>query len=389
MIRLAIHDSRYRSGRRFPLRWLWLLVAAVGLGAGTAILAQQPESRQAQNAASAATPCALGPSGTQTLEQYQSVEQQMCLGEHIPGFGGYNYVGPCEVIAYLINLEGADAAHGLLERHIKANSPDCGDRVSLNIRKGDCEFVDLHRLGNRASELLLRDEATRIPGADDVMGPMLVDNRVNFFVDPESLTDTEEVIARAEQVLLAHGFDLGAFQFTSNPFSSKSLSYYLLGVSDPCVPVNAPLFVCFDVQDVQARLVDGTSTMVMGAADLQSNPDLTYAFMISWDVSVSLEEYANALMQEEDAEWTMLNPKSVNVEGYSAIRYDLEPAPTADLPFDRRDFDPNYQDPKMLLLIDTGSGIATIIGTPRKPEVSSEELYAGAESVARILRIRK
>lgn len=372
---LSVHESRYRSGRRFLLRWLWLLFAAIVPSTGTGVLAQQPEARQAESTGSTSVACTSG------TGEAESVEHKLCLGEHITGFGGYDFSGPCDVIAYLTDPREERAARGLLESHIKSVSSECSDQVSLNIRKGEYEFADLHRWGNQASELLLLDEETRIPGANGVMGPFIVDNRVTFFFDPEGLTDSEEAIAEANQALLTHGFDLEAFQLTSNPFLTRSLSWTLLGVSDPCVPVNPPLAVCFDVEGVQASLVDATPTEVLGMAQLQSAPDLVYAFTISWDISVSLEEYANAAIKELPAGPTSPSPSADNVEGYPAIRYDLEPAWAAD---------PSPQPRmQMVLFIDTGSGIASIVGIPNKPGMSHEEIYAGAKRVARILRVQQ
>jgi len=372
---MTAHHYTHCSGRRSSLRWLLLFAAASVLGSGTDLLAQQPEGRQVRG--TVATPIAC----TSDSGEAESVEQELCLGEHIHGFGGYDFVGPCEVIVYLTDPGGQGDARGLLERHVEANSPECNDGVSLEIRQGEYEFADLHRWGSQASELLLRDEETRIPGADNVMGPFVVDNRVTFFVDPESLTDSEETIAEAKQVLSAHGFDLEAFHLTSDPFLTRSLSWTLLGISDPCIPVNPPLSVCFDVEGVQASLVDATPTEVLGMAQLHSAPDLVYAFTISWDISVPLEEFANAAIKELPAGPTVPSPSADRVLGYPAIRYDLEPEWAAD---------PSPQ-PRMqvVLFIDTGAGIASIVGMPKKPGLSQEEIYAGAKSVARILRVQQ
>ena len=140
--------------------------------------------------------------------------------------------------------------------------------------------------------MLFGDEGIRIPGADDIVGPFVIDNRVTFFVDPESLTDSEDTISKINQILLAHGFNLEAFHLTDNPFKTRSLSWKLLGISDPCIPVNPPLSVCFNAQDVEASLVDATPTSVLGIAQLRSMPDPVYAFTVSWDFSDHLQENA-------------------------------------------------------------------------------------------------
>lgn len=381
------------SRSRLLSQWLLLLITAVAMSSSAGLYAQQNENRQVQTTSSDSTSCALGPDGEQTLQQNQAVEQQMCLSEHIPGFGGYNFVGPCDAVAYLIDLEGADAARGLLTQHIEANSPNCENLVSVEIHKGDYEFADLLRLGSEASELLLRSERTRLPGFEGVNGPFFLDNRVTFYVDPEAYMDSHDepkaAVAQAGEALHAHGFDMQAFHITRNLFSSSSLSYYWAGIVDRCIPVNPPLKLCFDVQDVLAGSAFGSSTSYFIGVDLQTRPDLTYMVMISWDVPDSLEEYADILMREEGAEWILSNPIAADIAGFPSIRFDLEPLPAADLPFNRRDFDPGYQDPNLMVLIDTGSGIATIIGTPRVPEATAEDLYSGAESVARILRIQQ
>jgi hypothetical protein len=344
----------------------------VVLNLGTGLLAQQYEARLSQAPASTPMPCTPDPG------RHETIDEELCLSAQISGFGGYDFSGPCEVVAFLTNLGEEGVARALLESHIKAKSPECGGQVSLDIRKGEYEFVDLSRWGDEATQLLLRDEETRVPGADDVIGPFIVDNRVTFFMDPESLTNSEETINKVKQVLVTHGFSLEAFQLTSNPFLTRSLSWNLLGVRDPCVPLNPALAVCFDVQGVRASLVDATPTEVLGMARLSSRSDLVYVFTISWDISVSLEKYANSAIQELPSGFTLLNSSADNVDDYPAIRYDLEPSWT-----EGSSLEPIIQ---MVLFIDTGAGFASIAAMPNKSGISQEEIYSGAKRVARILR---
>lgn len=369
------NKPEYGPVRRSLSRGLSAFIATVILVCGTGLLAQQPESEQIQAAASAPLPCIPGPAGPETAEQ------QLCLNGHIPGFGGYSFVGPCEVIVYLTDLGEVGAADNLLQRYVAANLPKCGSKLLLEIRKAKYSFADLYRWGGQARKLLLHDEETKIPDAGDVLGMFIVDNRVSFYLDPESLTDTKAIIAKANQVLRAHGFDPGAFRFSKDLFSSSLVSRNLLGISDPCVPLNSALSVCMNLQDVEVSLVDATPMSVLGSAKLRSRVDLFYVFQIAWDSSPSLEEYAEAQLQDLAAGSTLSNPVAVKVQGYPAIRYDLEPASAAG--------SSNLPPIKMILFVDTGAGLATIIGIPKKPDVSSEDLYVGAESVVRILQIRK
>lgn len=148
---------------------------------------------------------------------------------------------------------------------------------------------------------------------------------------------------------------------------------------DSCIPLNATLSVCKDVQGVAVSLVDATPKAVLGIARLRSKPELFYVFHVAWDISASLEEYANAQMQEQVKGSPLPEPSAVRVEGFPAIRYDLKSASTAK----------SSAGPRIMLFIDTGAGIATIVGHSKAAGMSSEDVYAGAQSVARILRVRK
>ncbi|MGQ7829866.1 hypothetical protein [Altererythrobacter sp. Z27] len=359
------------------------------LGTGSTGLAQQPHNRPSEPAVSAPLPCLPDPNAG------EDSDQQACLSEHIAGFGGYNYLGPCEVAAYLLDPETSAEARDLLTRYIEAASQDCGERLSIDIRHGAYNYVDLHRWGSQAGELLTGDADSMIENADAFMGPFILDNRVTFFVDPESFmtpaTGPDAAIAAAKQALLAHGFDLEAFRFTSDPFSIRSLAWNFFGVSDPCVSVKPPLSVCTNIPDVQVSFVDASPTGVLGTARLRSGPGLSYIFIISWDAPVSLEEYAADFISEEDAGYALANPHRFALGEFPAIRFDLTPAREAESPVEQGEPGPELFTPKMILFIDTGAGIATFSDAPRmpgSPEATLEEIYSGAESVARILRIQ-
>lgn len=378
------------TGRGSAAAWLLCFVAIVQLGTATVGLAQQPHDRPNKPATSAPLPCLPDPNAA------EDSDQQACLGGHIPGFGGYNYLGPCEVAAYLLDPEANADARDLLTRYIEAASQDCDERLSIDIRQGTYSYVDLHRWGSQASELLVGDADTMIENADAFMGPFILDNRVTFFVDPEAFMTPvpghDEAIAAARQALLAHGFDLEAFRFTSDPFSSRSLAWNFFGVSDPCVSVNPPLSVCTNIPDVQVSFVDASPTGVLGTARLRSGPRLSYIFIISWDAPVSLDEYAADFMSEEDAGYALANPHHFTFGEFPALRFDLTPTKEAESPSEQGEPGPEFFKQRMILFVDTGAGIATIGDAPRmpgSPEVSLEQLYSGAESVARILRIRR
>lgn len=150
---------------------------------------------------------------------------------------------------------------------------------------------------------------------------------------------------------------------------------------DSCVELNSRLSVC-DVENVAVSFVDGTDTAVMGIARLGGSDGLKYVFHVSWDVESSLETYAKAhargTAQEAPSDFELQSPVTTVVEGFTAIRYDLLPSGGAG---------PSAQ-PQLLLFIDTGAGIATIFsGTLNHSGVTLDDLYAGAKSAARILRI--
>ncbi|WAT16809.1 hypothetical protein OZN62_07595 [Aurantiacibacter sp. MUD11] len=358
------------------------LLGAILLGSGTGALAQPQDMRRAESPTSPQLPCQTEPGAA------HSVERQLCLSEHIPGFGGYHHEGPCEVAAYLADPDEASAERELLRRYVEAASPDCGDDLTIEFRQSRYDLVDLHRWGDQASALLLsgEEQATGID-AYDVLGPLVLDNRVNFFFDPEALAGSDEAMAEARANLSDNGYDLDAFHISNDPFSTRALSWYLLGVADPCLPVNPPLAICMNDPQVQVSLVDGSPTGVLGTATLRSSPDLSYVFIISWEEQVSLRDYARR--QEEDMEYVLSNCARVGIGQFSGLRFDLEPAPATQAPAARSFENPALQSPRMVLFVDTGAGMATIVGTPRASTVSQEDLYRGAESVARIFRVRQ
>jgi len=320
---------------------------------------------------------------------FPSVEQQLCLSDHIRGFGGYNFDGPCQVTVYLALTEEPVILPDLLQQNIAAGSPDCGDDLNISIQPSDYNYAELNLWGEQAFALLEGQETKYGRLADAMHGPFILDNRITIFLDQESFlgtaTEAKESLAQSVTNLRANGFDLNAFRFTSDPFSSRALSWNFLGVSDPCVPLNPTLSVCMNDAQVQASLVDGTPNSVLGTARLRSRQDIFYTFIISWADDVTLKEYERR--KREELEFELSHFTRLTIGGFDALRFDSSALPAKDPRDDQSGLNPDMPRPRMFLFVDTGAGIVTIVGVPRNAQVSQEDLYSGAESVVRILRI--
>lgn len=360
-----------------------LLCAASAVGTTSDVRAQNPGREAAGSQVQAPPPCIA------EATVFPSLEQQLCLGDHIRGFGGYNFDGPCQVTVYLPFTAEPVVLPDLLQKNIAAASPDCGDDLTISIQASDYSYAELNRWSEQAFEFLEGEEAMDRTFADAMLGPFVLDNRITVFLDLESFFGTaaqaEENVARFVEKLRAAGFDLNAFRITSDPFSSRSLSWNLLGVNEPCVPLNPTLSVCMNDPQVQASLVDGTPTGVLGTARLRSRQDIFYTFMISWGDDVTLTEYVR--QQEDEMQFELSRSTALTVGGFDALRFDISAMPTEDSRYDQSNLKPDIQRPRMVLFVDTGSGIMTVVGLPTTFQVSQEDLYSGAESVAKIFRI--
>lgn len=93
-----------------------------------------------------------------------SITQQKCLAQRISGFGGYYYRSPCTVIVYLTDLGQEQAARAILEPIFRKTDPECGARISFDVRKGRYKFTDLSEWSEKARDLLMRNKETRVPG---------------------------------------------------------------------------------------------------------------------------------------------------------------------------------------------------------------------------------
>ena len=109
--------------------------------------------------------------------------------------------------------------------------------------------------------------------------------------------------------------------------------------------------------------------------------------MISWGDDVTLMEYVR--QQENEMEFELSNFTALTVGDLNALRFDVSALPTKDSRDGQSDLNPDMPRPRMVLFVDTGVGIMTIVGMPMKPEVPLEEIYSGAESVAGIFRIMR
>lgn len=359
---------------------LW---AAIIASAATSAFAKAPDPDQATSQPATVETCFAEATG------FPSVDQQLCLGEHIPGFGGYDFEGPCLATVYLLSVEDDTTVPDFLRQNIAAASPDCGDDLVISIRTGDYNFADLQLWANQAMALLFADDPSQMPLSDALLGPFFLDNRITIFVDQEAFPGTaaqaEEDMAQAREKLRAAGFDLGAFRLTSDPFSSRALSWNLLGVSDPCVPVNPALAVCMDDARVQASIVDGTPTGVLGTAMLRSRQDIIYTFIVSWAEDMSLRDYARR--QEEEMQYVLSDCTALQLGEFAALRFDVTSNASVGSPDDQGIRNPDLPQPRMVLFVETGAGIATIVGMPMNPEVPLQDLYSGAESVAGMFQI--
>lgn len=153
-----------------------------------------------------------------------SIEQQNCLGEHIKGFGGYYYTSSCTMVVYLTNLKKEQEARTILEPFSKAMSPECGNRMSLEIRKGQFEFSDLLKW-SKASEILTFGKNTKVPGVHAGRSIPFFDNRAHISVDKDYL------IPIVKQFLREHNIPIEAFNITSKESELKAKSKQLAAFS--------------------------------------------------------------------------------------------------------------------------------------------------------------
>lgn len=117
---------------------------------------------------------------------FGSSEQQDCLTQKIPGFGGYDWSG-CKMIAYLTDLEKEAAARTILEPLAKRYV--CGSRTSLEFTKAQYEYKDLRRWSAKAVQLLLN----KIPGVISIGFPS--QNRISVFAEKQAtVTHVKEAI---------------------------------------------------------------------------------------------------------------------------------------------------------------------------------------------------
>lgn len=389
---LASEEVVSDDARHFLIAWSYrlssffltiLLCAVIAAGATAKARAQDPGRDSATTSIEAPPPC------IDEATFFPSVEQQLCLSDHIRGFGGYNFEGPCQATVYLSFPAKPIILPDLLQPNIAAASPECGDDLTISIQASDYSYAELNLWGEQAFGILEGEETMQRTIADAMLGPFVLDNRVTIFLDLESFfgpaAQAEENLAQFVAKLSSSGLDLNAFRITSDPFSSRALAWNLLGVSDPCVPLNSALAVCMNDAQVQASLVDGTPTGVLGTARLRSRQDIQYTFMISWADDVTLEEYA--CQQEKEMEFELSHSTALTVGGFEALRFDISELPTKDSLEDQSGLNPDLPKPRMVLFVDTGAGIMTIVGMPMKPEVPLQDLYSGAERVAGIFRI--
>lgn len=157
-------------------------------------------------------PCMTGETGPGSLKQ------QNCIAEHIPGFGGWHPESRCTLIAYLTDHAQEEAARAILEPFFKEMRPDCGNRVSLIIKKGQYEFAELRRWTDMASLHLPHGLATihRSPFSE---------NRIGLFVEKD------DMIPRVKQVLREQDIPVEAFDISSRESELKAKAKALASFS--------------------------------------------------------------------------------------------------------------------------------------------------------------
>ncbi len=181
--------------------FLWLLVAAFALPLpSVTALANSPP-----------IPCMSGRRGP------GSPEQQKCLAEHVPGFGGYHQSG-CTMIVYLTDLKRERKARKFLEPFSREMLAECGARASLEIRQGKYGYLDLYRWSTAASNLFFSNKATKLPGIGGVPLAPFPDNRIHLAVEKDA------TIARVKQILREHNIPLDAFVITSREPVARELA---------------------------------------------------------------------------------------------------------------------------------------------------------------------
>lgn len=116
----------------------------------------------------------------------ESVQQQVCLQQHIPGYGGYYNMGSCKEVVYLTNLKHEKRARSILVPILEYLNPLCKDKLSLDIRKGQYTFSELNVLSFDATYLILFKKDTKIPNVHAPSAAPYFNNRVssNEFSEP-------------------------------------------------------------------------------------------------------------------------------------------------------------------------------------------------------------
>lgn len=138
-----------------------------------------------------------------------STQQQVCLEQHIPGYGGYYNIGSCKEVIYLTNLKHEKKARSILLPILEYLNPLCKDKLSLDIRKGQYTFSELSDLRFNAKYLSLFNEDTKIPNVLGPSGAPYLNNRISWNVEKNDL------IPQIKQILLEHNITLEAFHFIS------------------------------------------------------------------------------------------------------------------------------------------------------------------------------
>jgi hypothetical protein len=129
------------------------------------------------------------------------------------------------MVAYLTDLEHEKALRAILLPISENLRPNCGNRMSLDIRKGQYGFSELHLWASRASTLLKFNEDTKIPGVYGTVGVPYFENRISCPVEKD------DMIPQVKQVLREHNITLEAFHFTSKESELKAKTKALASFS--------------------------------------------------------------------------------------------------------------------------------------------------------------
>ena len=150
-----------------------------------------------------------------------------------------------------------------------------------------------------------------------------------------------------------------------------------------CVPLNPGLSVCDNVDGVRVSFVDATPTAVLGIARLTQRPDFLYVFHVSWAKERPLAAYARRQARDAAREagpgLEIIGPVPDEIEGMPAVRYDLKPSGVSGPSSEAR----------VIVVVDTGAGLALFNGSSTGAAATREALYSGAKTVVKILDVRK